>query len=126
MAGFFIGKTIEKWNLHRRIALLLVSKMGTNPARMVLGFMVATAVISMWISNTATAVMMTPVAIAVGQQVGGDDQNSNFRIALLLGVGVCLFHRRTGHHHRYTDQCNFHFIRGGQAGPDRFVLELVS
>ena len=87
MAGFFIGKTIEKWNLHRRIALLLVSKMGTNPARMVLGFMVATAVISMWISNTATAVMMTPVAIAVGQQVGGDNRNSNFRIALLLGVG---------------------------------------
>jgi sodium-dependent dicarboxylate transporter 2/3/5 len=87
MAGFFIGKTIEKWNLHRRIALLLVSKMGTNPARMVLGFMVATAVISMWISNTATAVMMTPVAIAVGRQVGADDQNSNFRIALLLGVG---------------------------------------
>lgn len=87
MAGFFIGKTIEKWNLHRRIALLLVSKMGTNPARMVLGFMVATAVISMWISNTATAVMMTPVAVAVGQQVGGDNENSNFRIALLLGVG---------------------------------------
>jgi sodium-dependent dicarboxylate transporter 2/3/5 len=87
MAGFFIGKTIEKWNLHRRIALLLVSQMGTNPSRMVLGFMVATAVISMWISNTATAVMMTPVAIAVGQQAGSGDQNKNFRIALLLGVG---------------------------------------
>ncbi len=87
MAGFFIGKTIEKWNLHKRIALLLVSAMGTNPSRMVLGFMVATAVISMWISNTATAVMMTPVAIAVGQQVGDGDQNRNFRIALLLGVG---------------------------------------
>jgi sodium-dependent dicarboxylate transporter 2/3/5 len=54
---------------------------------MVLGFMVATAVISMWISNTATAVMMTPVAIAVGQQAGSGDQNKNFRIALLLGVG---------------------------------------
>jgi sodium-dependent dicarboxylate transporter 2/3/5 len=87
MAGFFIGKTIEKWNLHKRIALKLVFLMGTNPSRMVLGFMVATAAISMWISNTATAVMMTPVAIAVGQQLGSGDQNRNFRIALLLGVG---------------------------------------
>lgn len=87
IAGFFIGKTIEKWGLHRRIALNMVLIMGSNPSRMVLGFMVATASISMWISNTATAVMMTPVAIAVGQQVGSDKNSRNFQIALLLGVG---------------------------------------
>lgn len=87
ISGFFIGKTIEKWNLHKRIALTMVLALGTNPARMVLGFMVATGVISMWISNTATAVMMTPVAIAVGQHVAAGEKGRNFRIALLLGVG---------------------------------------
>jgi solute carrier family 13 (sodium-dependent dicarboxylate transporter), member 2/3/5 len=88
IAGFFIGKTIEKWNLHRRIALKMVYWLGSNPARMVLGFMLATAFISMWISNTATAVMMTPVAIAVGQNMGSSSQGGeNFRKALLLGVG---------------------------------------
>lgn len=87
IAGFFIGKTIEKWNLHKRMALTMVLALGASPARMVLGFMVATGVISMWISNTATAVMMTPVAIAVGQHVAPDDRGRNFRIALLLGVG---------------------------------------
>jgi sodium-dependent dicarboxylate transporter 2/3/5 len=88
MAGFFIGKTIEKWNLHRRIALSLVLWLGTNPSKMVLGFMVATAFVSMWISNTATAVMMTPVAIAVGSKMGSDTPlGANFNKALLLGVG---------------------------------------
>ncbi len=88
MAGFFIGKTIEKWNLHRRIALGMVAWMGTNPAMMVLGFMVASALLSMWISNTATAVMMTPVAIAVGSNVGSSNTHGvNFNKALMLGVG---------------------------------------
>ena len=88
MAGFFLGKTIEKWNLHRRIALRMVTWLGTDPSRMVLGFMIATAFISMWISNTATAVMMTPVAIAVGHNMGtGTRHSANFNKALLLGVG---------------------------------------
>jgi len=88
IAGFFLGKTIEKWNLHRRIALGLVAWLGSNPSQMVLGFMVATAFISMWISNTATAVMMTPVAIAISGNVAGDTRHgANFNKALLLGVG---------------------------------------
>jgi len=89
LGGFFFGKTIERWQLHRRIALRLVSWLGTNPARTVLGFMVATGFISMWISNTATAVMMTPVAIAVAQSTVTDDSKdqANFCKALLLGVG---------------------------------------
>ncbi len=90
LGGFFFGKTIERWQLHRRIALRLVNWLGTNPERTVLGFMVATGFISMWISNTATAVMMTPVAIAVAQSAGGDAADkghANFCKALLLGVG---------------------------------------
>ncbi len=88
LAGFLFGRTIERWNLHTRIALHMVLWLGSNPARMILGFMVATGFISMWISNTATAVMMTPVAIAVssGQWVEQDAGNHNFRKALMLGV----------------------------------------
>ncbi|MCB9354391.1 MAG: SLC13/DASS family transporter [Lewinellaceae bacterium] len=89
IAGFFFGKTIERWNLHRRIALSMVYWLGSNPARMVLGFMVASAFISMWITNTATAVMMTPVAIAVAASTTSSDDahHLNFQKALLLGVG---------------------------------------
>ncbi len=87
MAGFFMGKSIERWQLHRRIALRMVLWIGTDPAHTVLGFMVATGFISMWISNTATAVMMTPVAIAVAAQSEGMEGHKNFSKALLLGVG---------------------------------------
>jgi len=87
MAGFFMGKSIERWQLHRRIALRMVLWIGTDPARTVLGFMVASAFISMWISNTATAVMMTPVAIAVAAQGEMGEGQKNFAKALLLGVG---------------------------------------
>lgn len=89
MAGFFIGKAIERWHLHRRIALQMVAWLGTNPPRIILGFMLATGFISMWISNTVTAVMMTPVAVAVavGQSAGDGKEHGNFSKALLLGVG---------------------------------------
>lgn len=88
LAGFLFGRAIERWNLHTRIALNMVLWLGDNPTRIVLGFMVATGFISMWISNTATAVMMTPVAIAVssGQWVEAENTNHNFRKALMLGV----------------------------------------
>ena len=70
LSGFFFGATIERWNLHRRIALNMVTLLGHKPAGMILGFMAATACMSMWISNTATAVMMTPVAMALGSRAG--------------------------------------------------------
>jgi len=87
MAGFFMGKSIERWELHRRIALRMVLWIGTDPSRTVLGFMAASAFISMWISNTATAVMMTPVAIAVAAQSKGMVGEKNFSKSLMLGVG---------------------------------------
>ncbi|MBK9337214.1 MAG: DASS family sodium-coupled anion symporter [Lewinellaceae bacterium] len=88
LAGFLFGRAIERWNLHTRIALNMVLWLGDNPARIILGFMVATAFVSMWISNTATAVMMTPVAIAVGNGQWAEQENPspNFRKALMLGV----------------------------------------
>ena len=65
LGGFFIALAIQKWGLHRRIALRTVTLLGFSPSRLVLGFMLATAFLSMWISNTATVVIMLPIAIAV-------------------------------------------------------------
>ncbi len=66
MGGFFIAVTLERWGLHRRIALAIITTVGTSPRRLVLGFMLATAFLSMWISNTASTTMMLPIALAVG------------------------------------------------------------
>lgn len=88
MGGMFFGQAIERWNLHQRIALRMVLWLGDNPGRMLLGFMLATGFLSMWISNTATAVMMTPVAIAVGGSLRTEDpqRQQNFGKSLMLGV----------------------------------------
>ncbi len=68
LGGFMIAIAIEKWDLHRRIALTIISLIGSNLVRIILGFMVATAFLSMWISNTATSVMMLPIGMAVVTQ----------------------------------------------------------
>lgn len=96
MGGFMIALAMEKWNLHRRIALTIISAIGTNMDRIVLGFMVATGFLSMWISNTATAMMMVPIGLAIIYQVSDalkDDpsidtskENFGFGKALMLGI----------------------------------------
>ena len=69
MGGFMLAIAIEKWNLHKRIALNIIKIIGTNISKIILGFMVATAFLSMWISNTATAVMMLPIAMSIVAQL---------------------------------------------------------
>lgn len=69
LGGFIIALAMEKWDLHRRIALNTIARIGTEPKRLVLGFMIATAFLSMWISNTATTMMMLPIAMAVVNQL---------------------------------------------------------
>ena len=88
MGGFILALGIQRWGLHRRIALHIVQVFGTNPSRMVLGFMVATAFLSMWISNTATSLMMLPIALAVVASLGEveGDRIVGFAPALLLGI----------------------------------------
>ncbi len=65
LGGFIVALAIERWNLHTRIALNIVAAFGSRPALMMLGFMTATAILSMWISNTATTLMMIPIALKV-------------------------------------------------------------
>ena len=65
LGGFLIALAIERWNLHHRLSLVIISAVGTSANRLILGFMAATGFLSMWISNTATAMMMVPIAAAV-------------------------------------------------------------
>ena len=65
LGGFLIAIAMQKWNLHRRIALLTLRRVGTHPRRIILGLMIATAFLSMWVSNTATTLMMLPIGLSV-------------------------------------------------------------
>ncbi len=83
LGGFILGLAIERWMLHKRMAFSIISFMGDSPKRVILGFMVATAFLSMWISNTATAIMMLPMALSV---VSDRPKNDTFSKRLLLGI----------------------------------------
>ena len=90
MGGFMLGLAIEKWNLHRRIALGIVKLTGTSGNRIVLGFILATGFISMWISNTATTMMMFPIALSVIHVMkdsnDGKGNYKHFNLALMLSI----------------------------------------
>ena len=89
MGGFMLALAMQRWNLHKRIALTIVSKVGSNSAGLIGGFMIATGFITMWVSNTATAVMMLPVGlsvITVLTQFRKGRTDANFATALMLGI----------------------------------------
>lgn len=89
LGGFLIAIAMEKWNLHKRIALKIITLMGSSAPSILLGFMSASAFLSMWISNTATAVMMLPIALAVISKIESDlpeDKSQKISKAILLGI----------------------------------------
>ncbi|WP_337864479.1 SLC13 family permease [Ignavibacterium sp.] len=89
LGGFLIAIAMERWKLHKRIALKIITLMGSSATSILLGFMIASAFLSMWISNTATAVMMLPIALAVITKIESDlpeDKSQNISKALLLGI----------------------------------------
>lgn len=91
IGGFVLAIAIEKWNLHKRIALSIIKIVGTNIANIILGFMIATAFLSMWISNTAATVMILPMAMAIVTQRRDnpntiEDENQIFGKALMISI----------------------------------------
>lgn len=111
LGGFMLALAMQRWNLHKRIALLVIRAIGTKPTSMIAGFMIATALLSMWVSNTATAVMMLPIGVSVlllvnkstaltttpsdagseippesGDSPAGAVGRTNFGTALMLGI----------------------------------------
>ena len=89
--GFVLALALEKVNLHKRIALNIVKLTGTTPNKVVLGFMIATALMSMWISNTASTVVMLPIAISVIRLLINDKDgltkaDKNFALSIMLGI----------------------------------------
>ena len=87
MGGFVLGLAMEKWNLHRRIAIKIMLAVGSGERRQILGFMAATALISMWVSNTATAIMMLPIGMSVVAMMRQEgNMSAGFPPALLLAI----------------------------------------
>jgi solute carrier family 13 (sodium-dependent dicarboxylate transporter), member 2/3/5 len=100
MGGFMLALAVQRWGLHRRVALLIIRQIGTAPGRLVAGFMIATAVLSAWVSNTATVMMMLPIGISIvellerreapadgsGARLGGSPWRTNFGTCLMLGI----------------------------------------
>jgi solute carrier family 13 (sodium-dependent dicarboxylate transporter), member 2/3/5 len=90
MGGFMLGLAIEKWNLHRRIALNIVRLTGTSGDRIVLGFILSTGLLSMWLSNTATTMMMFPIALSVihvmKENHKGEGNITNFSLTIMLAI----------------------------------------
>lgn len=95
LGGFMIALAMEKWSFHKRMGLWIINAMGADPQRIVLGFMTATAFLSMWISNTASTMMMLPVAMAVVRQIASGaslngERNSESQQKIENGLGLVL------------------------------------
>ena len=96
MGGFMLALAMERWNLHRRIALAIIAKVGTKPRSLILGFLCAAAFISMWTSNSATAMMLLPIGVSVytllksvpGARLGAKEMGAALVLAIAYGANI--------------------------------------
>ncbi|TNE74361.1 MAG: DASS family sodium-coupled anion symporter [Gammaproteobacteria bacterium] len=88
LGGFTLGLAMQRWNLHRRIALVTLKAVGDRPKRQIGGFMIATAFLSMWVSNTATAIMMLPIGLSVVAMMDGSNPDAVRRYATSLLLAI--------------------------------------
>ncbi len=88
LGGFLIAIMFEKWNIHKRFSLYILSKVGTNPNQILVGFMIATATLSMWISNTATTLLMVQLAMSVFISLEEKFQNDSSKIKICVLFGI--------------------------------------
>jgi len=88
LGGFIIATALARWNLHRRMALNILVRVGDNPSAIIAGFMIATATLSMWISNTASTIMMLPIALSLASEIVRDQrkEHQGFILCLVLGI----------------------------------------
>ena len=88
MGGFILAIAMQKWQLHKRVAIGIVSLVGVNPSSIIIGFIIASAFLSMWVSNTATAIMMLPIAVSILDLLDNKESGKkiNFEIVLILCI----------------------------------------
>src|SRR5690606_38524306 len=89
MGGFIIGLAIQKWDLHKRIAYKIIEILGTGQKKVILGFLIATAFLSMWLSNTATAIMLLPIGLSVSAHFNNSKEFSrSLMLAIAYGASI--------------------------------------
>ena len=103
MGGFIISQAMEKSGTHKRLAFGMLTLFGGKGKRIVFGFMAASALLSMWISNTATTLMLLPIALAVISQ----KLRSKVNCSIATGNMLCGQHRRHGDAYRHSPKCSF-------------------
>ncbi|MBK6902622.1 MAG: SLC13/DASS family transporter [Saprospirales bacterium] len=92
IGGFMVALAIQRWGLHKRIALRILRMTGSSPSRLLLGLMLATTFVSMWINNTATTMMMLPIALPIIsklEEINGEGLVRKFGIGILLSIAYC-------------------------------------
>ncbi len=88
LGGFLLAASMERWGLHKRIALFVIARAGTGPRDILLGFMIATAFLSMWLSNSATTAMMLPIATAIAAMFHPQDSDGPYEFGVVLMLGL--------------------------------------
>jgi di/tricarboxylate transporter len=112
MGAFVLALAVEKWSLHRRIALSVLSKSGTDGRKLILGFMVTAALLSMWMTNTSTAMLLLPIAASVAAMVAekavgvSGQEKRTISGGALIGARIRNHYRGHVDHHWDASQCN--------------------